>query len=271
MRGRVDDGIRFLRRSEPGWGDGNFLAVHNWWHLGLFLVEAGRTADALALYDTRVHYSGADHAVLEKIDASALLWRLFLDGVDTGDRFARLADAWSGYASGDPWYAFNDVHAVMALAGAGRSSEARAVIDRLTRLTAGPANPGASNHDMTAVVGLPASRAVLAFTEGRHHDVLADLVPIRASLARFGGSHAQRDALVRTAVESAIAAGATDLARALVRERLSLRESSVHYRLRAARLAALAGDSPAARAAEHEADLRRRRFGAAYPGFAAAG
>jgi tetratricopeptide (TPR) repeat protein len=264
MRGRVDDGIRFLRRRDADWGDGNFLAVHNWWHLALYLLEAGRTADALAIYDTRVHHAGSQGVALEMVDASALLWRLFVDGEDTGDRFSILADAWASYAAAEPWYAFNDVHAVMALAGAGRTAEARAVIERLARVAAEPATPGASNHTMTSAVGLPASRAVLAFAEGRHHDVLADLLPIRAHLARFGGSHAQRDALVRTAIESAIAAGDGDLARALVRERLSVRESSVHYRLREARIAALAGDAVAARAAEHEAAVRRRRFAAAY-------
>jgi hypothetical protein len=206
--------------------------------------------------------------ILEMIDASAMLWRLYLDGVDTGDRFATLADAWAGPAAAGPWYAFNDVHAVMALAGAGRTAEARAVIERLARLAGGPATPEASNQAMTAAVGLPASRAVLAFAEGRHHDVLADLVPIRTYLARFGGSHAQRDALIRTAVDSAIAGGETDLARALLRQLLSLRESSVHYRLREARLAARTGDAALARAAEQEAERRSRRFAAAYTGVA---
>ena len=268
MRGRVDNGIRFLTGRQADWGDANFLAVHNWWHLGLFLLEAGRPAEALAIYDTRVHHADSEGVILEMIDASAMLWRLFLDGQDTGDRFAALADTWAGPAGAEPWYAFNDVHAVMALAGAGRTAEARAVIERLARLVAGPATPDASNQEMTAAVGLPASRAVLAFAEGRHHDVLADLVPIRTSLSRFGGSHAQRDALVRTAVESAIAAGQTDLAQALVRERLSLRESSVHYRLREAHLAAQAGDTAAARAAEQEAERRSRLFAAAYTGVA---
>ena len=54
------------------------------------------------------------------LDASALLWRLLLDGVDTGDRFAVLAEAWAPKVADTPWYAFNDLHAVMALAGADR-------------------------------------------------------------------------------------------------------------------------------------------------------
>lgn len=101
------------------------------------------------------------------LDASALLWRLRLDDVDTGGRFAPLADAWATRTSSEPWYVFNDLHAVMAFAGAGLIAEARSVIDRLETYVA-TATAATSNVRMTAEVGLPASRAVLAFTEGRH-------------------------------------------------------------------------------------------------------
>ena len=68
---------------------------------------------------------------LELLDASALLWRLLLDGVDTGGRFDALADAWAAKAAAEPWYVFNDLHAVMALLGAGRIADARRLIARL--------------------------------------------------------------------------------------------------------------------------------------------
>lgn len=266
MRGRVDDGIRFLRDRVADWGDGNFLAVHNWWHYALYLLEAGLPGETLAIYDARIRPAELDGAestdvVLELVDASAMLWRLLLDGVDTGGRFAALADTWTAHGCDTSWYAFNDVHAVMALAGAGRLDDARAVIDRLDRTAAGAEGSG-SNRGMTADVGLPASRALVAFVEGRHGDALADLLPIRGHLARFGGSHAQRDALQRTALESAIAAGQHDLATALIRERLSLRESSVYSRLRQARLAV--GDPAAIREAELAAQTYQRRFAAAH-------
>ena len=66
---------------------------------------------------------------------------------------------------------------------------------------------------MTAEVGLPTSRAVIAFTEGRHDDVVDELWPIRAHFQQFGGSHAQRDLLQRTLTDSAIRSGQLDLAR----------------------------------------------------------
>src|SRR5690606_10501415 len=47
MQGRVDEGIRFLQSREADWGSGNLFTVHNWWHLALYLLEAGRTDEVL--------------------------------------------------------------------------------------------------------------------------------------------------------------------------------------------------------------------------------
>src|SRR6185295_11208372 len=123
----------FLRSREGDWGSGNLFTVHNWWHLTLYLLEAGRADEALAIYDARVHNDDSPGVSLEMLDASALLWRLTLDGIDTGDRYAKLAQAWEGQLFDEPWYVFNDLHAVVALCGAGRLADARAVIERLER------------------------------------------------------------------------------------------------------------------------------------------
>ena len=99
---------------------------------------------------------------------------------------------------------------------------------------------------MTAEIGLPACRAVLAFVEDRHDDVITELMPIRRILNRFGGSHAQRDALHRTLLESALRSGRYELARALTSERLGVRESSVYAWNQRARAMRGLGDSSAA-------------------------
>ena len=261
MRGRVDDGIRHLRSREADWGDGNLFTVHNWWHLGLFLLEAGRPDDALVVYDDHIHHAGSDDVPLEMLDASALLWRLDLEGADTGSRFPALADAWSGWVDRESWYVFNDLHAVMAFVGAGRLGDARTVIEHLSRDVAAGSTER-SNVMMTAAVGLPASRAVLAFGEGRYADVVSELAPIRAAFQRFGGSHAQRDALQRTLLEAAIRAGQLDLARALVSERLSLRDTSVYSWRQRARILDASGGSGAAEARD-TASRYESRFAAA--------
>jgi tetratricopeptide (TPR) repeat protein len=262
MQGRVDDGIRFLRDRQSDWGDGNLFKVHNWWHLALYLLEAGRTNDALAIYDRHIHHDHSVGVPLEMLDASALLWRLHLDRVETGGRFAVLADAWATRTSDEPWYVFNDVHAVMAMAGAGRAADAHAVIERLDAYVTS-ADASSSNVRMTADVGLPACRAVLAFTEGRPAEVLSELLPIRRILARFGGSHAQRDALQRTLLVSAVRCGRYDLAAALVNERLSVRETSVWSWLRRAQVLRATGDTDAADHADEQAATFAAGFAAA--------
>ena len=80
--------------------------------------------------------------------------------------------------------------------------------------------------------------------------MIAELLPIRRTFQVFGGSHAQRDVLVRTLLESAQRAGQHDLARALIAERLSLRPSSVYGWTQQARLHQALGDRDAASAAE---------------------
>lgn len=238
MRGLVDTGAGFLTSREADWGSGNLFTVHNWWHLALFRLEVGDLAAALAIYDREVHNEGSDGVALEMLDASALLWRFLLDGHDTGDRFGPLADAWSA-ASAAPWYAFNDLHAVMALVGAGRMSEAEAVVARLEGFVASAGPDAGSNLAMTSEVGLPSARAVVAFGQGRWDDVVADLAPIRRHLQRFGGSHAQRDALQRTLLEAALRSHRTDLARALISERLAVRPTSAYAATQKLRLASL--------------------------------
>jgi hypothetical protein len=195
------------------------------------------------------------------LDASALLWRLKLDRVDVGDRFVRLSDAWAPRAADEPWYVFNDAHAVMAFTGAGRAADARRVVDRLANDVA--TSPATSNTRMTAEIGLPVSRAIVAFSEDRHGDVVRELLPIRRVFNHFGGSHAQRDAMQRTLLESALRSGEHDLARALISERLSLRDTSVYGWLQRARLLRAQGDAAGARAADGRAAEHQARFAAA--------
>jgi hypothetical protein len=261
MQGRVDEGIRFMRTTEGDWGDGNLFTVHLWWHLALYHLEAARHDVVLDIYDTQIHHAESDGVPLEMLDASALLWRLLLDDVDTGGRFEPLADAWSGQDELQPWYVFNDLHAVMAHAGAGRLDQARTHVERLEGWLA-EATDG-TNRRMTAEIGLPTCRAAVAFVEDRHDDVLTELLPIRQVFQHFGGSHAQRDVLQRTVVESALHSGRHDLARALLAERLSLRDTSVYGWSRLARLAAAEGDEDGAAAARDRADGYQALFAAA--------
>ncbi len=121
------------------------------------------------------------------IDASALLWRLHLDGVDAGHRFLVLADAWAAADDDRRWYAFNDVHAVMAYLGAGRTGDAERLVEQMAAYVAGGADAARSNVAMTAEIGLPVARSLVAFERGDWAGVVATLAPIRRRFAAFGG------------------------------------------------------------------------------------
>jgi tetratricopeptide (TPR) repeat protein len=254
MQGMVDQGIAFLESDTTQWRSGNLFTVHNWWHLALYQLEAGNPDRSLAIYDAEVHHDGSLGVPIEMLDASALLWRMLLDDLDTGERFAPLADAWAPKAGTSPWYVFNDLHATMALVGAGRFSDAHAVVGALDRWLD---TASGTNARMTAEIGLPACRAVVAFGEQRDSDVIAELLPIRRVLQHFGGSHAQRDALQRTLLESALRSGRYELARALTAERLGVRERSVYGWTQRARALRGLGDAQGAERATEQAARHR--------------
>jgi hypothetical protein len=124
MQDRRRDGIAWLTRDTPAWSEGSFFAIHNWWHLTLFRLGLDQTDEVMALLDQRV-LGSASPVVLDLVDASALLWRLQLRGVNVGDRWNAVAARWAA-VSAVSTYAFNDLHAMMAFVGAGRDADAEA-------------------------------------------------------------------------------------------------------------------------------------------------
>ncbi|OZI63301.1 tetratricopeptide repeat protein [Bordetella genomosp. 11] len=233
MQGRVEEGIAWLDGRRDDWAAENMLAVHNWWHLALFHLDHDQMDRVLALYDRRIREESSGQ-VLDLIDGSAMLWRLWLRGVDVGRRWRELADAWQAHG-GAGYYAFNDVHALMAYLGAGDGAAAQALIESMESAAAG----SGTNAMMTRDVGLPVAHALVAFVREDYDRAIALLRDVRLIAHRFGGSHAQRDVLGLTLVEAALREGARGLAKVLAAERLALKPASVGNQRLAARAAAL--------------------------------
>jgi hypothetical protein len=253
MQGQISEGIRFLRDREAHWQTGNFLNVHNSWHYALYLLQGNDVPGALAVYDRVLHHGESEDVALELLDATALLWRLQLEGILAGDRWPPLAQAWTRLLT-PGFYPFNDMHAIMAYVGVGDLARAAEVVAALERVVA-DGDPDTTGWQMTAGVGLPVCRSLLHFGRGRYQQVLDELLPIRARVHEFGGSHAQRDAVERTLLEAAIRAGRTDLAFALVSERLSVRECNTYAWSQQARLLAPTDQAGAAAATARAGDL----------------
>jgi hypothetical protein len=229
MRNAPRDGIAWLEATRPTWSKGSFLATHNTWHLALFQLELDHADEVLRLYDEAIGGSGSA-VVLDLIDASAMLWRLHLRGIEVGDRFDALADRWAA-VGGAGQYAFNDLHAMIAFVGADRAAEQHKLLEAQLEAMAGEVDNAAFTRD----VGHPAASAVQAFGQGDYARAVALLRPIRSRAHRFGGSHAQRDLLDLLLVEAAIRSGDRPLAAALTAERLALKPRSPLAQRQAAR------------------------------------
>lgn len=219
MQGRFDDGAAWLRQHQEGWSEGNGFAAHLWWHLALFRLETLDLPGALRLADA--HLSGDDLQItLNRVDAASLLWRLHLLGADVAARFRDLRSGWDLDEGSAGHYAFNDLHAVLSLIGAGEVGRAEAWIATVAYSALRGADARRTNHAMTREIGLPLMRAMVAYAR-RQFDVAADgLWKARSSAARFGGSHAQRDLIDQTLLSACAQGGSRTIGRALLNERL---------------------------------------------------
>ncbi|MEA3411636.1 MAG: tetratricopeptide repeat protein [Pseudomonadota bacterium] len=216
MQGRIDEGIDWLETREQDWAPDNGFAFHNWWHLALYYLDRQRNEQVLSIYDREIAPESPEY-VLTLVDATAMLWRLYLLGIDYGGRFESLADNWERRLDVERgFYAFNDLHAMMAFAATGRERAAQRVLDDM-RSTAETGQ--GINMMMTREVGLPLCRAIQAFSKGQYRDAAELIVPVRDLANRFGGSHAQRDVVSLTLIESALRDGQASLARHYIAER----------------------------------------------------
>lgn len=218
MQGRQEEGIEFMESRKEDWAqEDNGFQFHNWWHTALYNLDSGNTERALEIYDQGVRPE-PEKIQLMMLDAAALLWRMHLRKLDVGNRWQELADVYAN-DNEEGFYAFNDMHAMMAFAATGndRAAEARIAAMRASL------KQDSTNAMMAATVGLPIAYSIQAFANQRYDEAVERLMPVRYKANIFGGSHAQRDIVHRTLIEASIRAGNKTLAQALTNERLSLK------------------------------------------------
>jgi hypothetical protein len=218
MQGRHAEGSAWMATWRPFWGVGNGFAGHLGWHEALFALESRDHAKALEVFDLYLN-AEANEITLQRVDAASLLWRLALHGAEVGDRWQRLLAGWAlavpGVAGGS---AFNDVHALLALLGAGKRDEAARWI---SASLADAARGGPWNRAVSRIVAAPLMQGLVAFADGRFADSARLLRG--AAGARLGGSHAQRDVIDQTLLAAAARGGGAAAGRALLAERARTR------------------------------------------------
>ena len=221
MQGRNREGIAWLESTRHIWQNNPGFAIHNAWHLALFHVDIDESHVALAIYDQTIvpHAASSANAL---VDASALLWRLKLRGIDLRARWRALAGVWKQKPLAGQ-RAFSLMHAVMAFTAAGET----ALGERASALLReDPAIRTASAAD-DLKVAIPLADALLAFCRDDYAEAVERMKSVRAIANRCGGSLAQCDFIHLTLIEAALRSEIPLFARALAAERTARKPESL--------------------------------------------
>jgi hypothetical protein len=228
MQGKSREGIAWLQDKFSAWTDSTSYAPHLWWHEALCHLDLDDVDSALRILDARVP-SAAGASAPALVDASALLWRLQLRGLDVSDRWQRVASAWA-VTPERGLRPFNDTHAILAYVGAGRLEHAWWLMKALRA----SAERTQDLQGLIAHAALPVCEAVMRFGNGDHAAAVDCLLQHRHLSQHCGGSRAQCDLVHQTLLEASMRDGQRELARSLVEERIAARpHSEMNQRLMA--------------------------------------
>ena len=221
MQGRIAEGADWLERPVNDFNDRNAFMSHLWWHQALFFLEAGDYDRVLENYDRGI-YPNPSTFYIEVQNASSMLWRLQMLGVDVGDRWQTLADAVEAVID-DHVLGFTDTHVTMALAAAGKTQAVARQIDSF-RSYAGSTDgdAGSTTQNLT----IPLAEGIAAAFAGEADRAADIFLETREDWVTNGASHAQRDLYALALLDAAGQAGRTKLARALAAERVRLKPHS---------------------------------------------
>jgi tetratricopeptide (TPR) repeat protein len=220
--GQLDEGQKQLEVFKPSWNSiMPLLRGHNLWHLALFYLANNEKEQALNLY--QLEFSSENPpAYLASMDSIALLWRMELAGWSS-----LTSSLWRPLVKSiqcDPHYhylPFNNLHLYYALVRAGQVDKAKEAYNFLSSYFNQGDNPEKSRWQK---IGLPTIEGVIAFALGDYKSARSKLIPLLPSINACGGSDAQSELFIQTALVSASRSGKLSLAHNVFDEYLS------HYR-----------------------------------------
>ncbi|MEO0930261.1 MAG: tetratricopeptide repeat protein [Pseudomonadota bacterium] len=221
MTHRPTKGIALIDDNLDAWGHCNNFRFHVWWHKALLHLDQGDVAQVLALYDTKIRSEKTDD-YRDFSNASSLLVRLELEGVDVGDRWGELADL-AEARTNDGCLTFADLHYMLALVGDNRA-------DAATRMTARMAKDAKGDTEVADIMrdpGVAVTKGLAAFSDGCYEIAFAQLHTAHPRFQTMGGSHAQRDVFERVTIEAGLRAGSLDATKALLEQRVGRRKGAV--------------------------------------------
>ncbi len=211
-RGKMLEGVAWMRSMSDTWATCNsFMQTHNWWHLGLFLIDLDRADEALDLYDTRI-WGVWKEFCQDQVNAVSLLARLELRGVDVGNRWVDVATYLKPRLH-EHYSPFLDLHYLYGLARAGESS---AVTEMLASLEDRAASAKPFERTAWAEAAVPAAHGLAAHAKGDFAEAARLLGQALPHLQSIGGSHAQRALFESLHLDALMKAGWNDRALALL-------------------------------------------------------
>ncbi|XP_013774290.1 tetratricopeptide repeat protein 38-like isoform X2 [Limulus polyphemus] len=225
MEGRTNEGIAFMSSTVKNWEVNNLLVCHNFWHWAVYHIEQGELEAAMDIFDTQVGKKLHSGSFLDISDATALLYRLELEGAQVKDRWREVSEVCRTYIE-DHTSAFNDTHIFMSCLGAKDENATKLLmnsLDQYIRETKGVSSK------VSAKVGRKIIQALLAYDEERYEDVVSLLYPLRYEIVEIGGSNAQRDVFNLLLIHATLKSSNShhhSLAQSLLYERKALKEGS---------------------------------------------
>ncbi|WP_299548457.1 tetratricopeptide repeat protein [uncultured Tateyamaria sp.] len=213
-RGQVAEGTAFLESVAHHWADLNsFMHTHNWWHLALFYISAGRTDDLLAAYDTHVWGVNKDYSQ-DQAGAVSLLARIEFAGIEVGNRWQDVADhvAKRGADTVSPFLTLQYLYAL----GRTHRPEGETLLKAIEARA-----EDESKHDwhVWRDVALWAAHGIAAHAAEDYDDCIRFLGKALPRLAECGGSHAQRDLFEQIHLDALIRADRTSQAQQVLEMR----------------------------------------------------
>jgi len=198
--GEREAGLAFLTDFMKDYARHGLMHCHNHWHMALWSLETGRTAEAWRIYHEALRPGAAwGPQVNVATDGPAFLLRAEMAGEQRKPELWRELAEYSTQWFGRPGLSFVDMHSVLAYAMAGDDEKLAGFRD----------NPRGAAGDMVP----PMARGFSAFAHGDYKSAVAEIEPLLATHERLGGSRAQRDLLEYVVAAAKLRAGQRDEAR----------------------------------------------------------
>lgn len=208
MEGDTSHGIDFMNNEESVWSTCHALACHMYWHWCLYLMDQGSFDEVLKIYDEKISLHIESLAPLDLVDASSLLYRLYLEGVidKKDERWKKVRHCWSSMIQSHA-LAFNDAHITMVYNDRTDENVRKMVDEQLQTLeyyVNSDQNEDSSYSEdhfenvckkVYEQAGIPICKAIDAYNSQHFTEsakLLQDIV-LTGKLKMIGGSHAQRD------------------------------------------------------------------------------